>query len=144
MFLEPRISEGQKVTAVVNLAIKVLKAWERSIGLKTHKAGTLKSPLVNEDDFSSDEERCSHVDQQFVYAKAQVLMVDSKEMFDSIQPQKKSSNKANLKRIQISADEASPELREFIFSCLNLAIHDLMVIEKYVGDMLFESEVTYF
>lgn len=133
MFSEARITEGNRVTAITNLAIKILKAWQRNRGLKTHKAGTLRSPLVNEDDFSSDEEKNAHIDQVYVYADSHVCMVDSKDVFESLKPENK------IKKTAI--EDLTPELREFIISCIQFAIHDLILIEKAIGDKLFQSEV---
>lgn len=133
LFSEARVLEGYKVTAVINLAIKVLKAWQKNRGLKTHKAGTLRSPLFDDNDFSSDEEKKSHIDQFTVFADSQVCMVGSCELFESIPSRKKQSKK--------SLDEVSPEVKVFVLSCLQLALQDLALIEKAVGDMLFQSEV---
>lgn len=136
MFSGDRLAEGNRVTAVTNLAIKILKAWQKKRGLKTHKAGTLRSPFMNDDDFTSEEEKYAHIDQLYVYADSQVCMVDSKDVFENLKSDKK-VKKQNV-------EEVPPELREFFFACLQKALHDLVLIEKSVGEKLFQSEVETF
>ena len=135
MFSDSRLAEGNRLTAITNLAIKVLKAWQLARGLKTHKAATLRSPFVNDEDFSSDEEKGAHCDQLFIYEDSHVCMVDSKDVFDSIKPESKIHKNV--------IGEASEDLKDFIISCIRLALHDLTEIEKEVGDILFMSEVVF-
>lgn len=133
-----RAREAYLITDIANTTIKLLKAWQKYRGMNSHSQNTIISPGFLLGDDASEEEKQSDTqtkDQICVFdtENASVCMIDSKEVYDSM-----NTEKTNTKKTTHALTQA---LNHFLTYCVAMSISDLSIIESSEGDKLFDPEV---